>query len=118
MEETLHQQQIYGRRADQTGIRSGGVTLSADKTSATADSTDAVTVSLKYTLNGSGVSGKTVAWTSTGGVLSTASSQTGSAGGATVKLTSDVAGTFTVTGTVEGVARTTEEITFTPPAGE
>ncbi|HHA1493621.1 MULTISPECIES: Ig-like domain-containing protein [Enterobacter cloacae complex] len=103
---------------DQAGIRSGGVTLSADKTSATADSTDAVTISLKYTLNGSGVSGKTVAWTSTGGTLSTASSQTGSAGGATVKLTSDAAGTFTVTGTVDGVAKTTEEITFTAPAGE
>ncbi|HDS7330028.1 TPA: Ig-like domain-containing protein [Enterobacter kobei] len=118
MEETLHQQQIYGRRADQTGIRGGGVTLSADKTSATADSTDAVTVSLKYTLNGFGVSGKTVAWTSTGGTLSTASSQTGSAGGAMVKLTSDAAGTFTITGTVDGVAKTTEEITFTAPSGE
>ncbi|MEQ0827412.1 Ig-like domain-containing protein [Enterobacter dykesii] len=92
--------------------------MSADKTSATADSTDAVTVSLKYTLNGSGVSGKTVAWTSTGGTLSTASSQTGSAGGATVKLTSDAAGTFTVTGTVDGVAKTTEEITFIAPSGE
>ncbi|EOT7376151.1 Ig-like domain-containing protein [Enterobacter cloacae] len=92
--------------------------MSADKTSATADSTDAVTVSLKYTLNGSGVSGKTVAWTSTGGALSTASSQTETAGGATVKLTSDAAGTFTVTGTVDGVAKTTEEITFTAPSGE
>ncbi|EPA1039113.1 Ig-like domain-containing protein [Enterobacter roggenkampii] len=92
--------------------------MSADKTSATADSTDAVTVSLKYTLNGSSVSGKTVAWTSTGGTLSTASSQTGSAGGATVKLTSDAAGTFTVTGTVDGVSKTTEEITFTAPSGE
>ncbi|WP_263069989.1 Ig-like domain-containing protein [Enterobacter huaxiensis] len=92
--------------------------MSADKTSATADSTDAVTVSLKYSLNGAGVSGKTVAWTSTGGTLSTASSQTGSAGGATVKLTSDVAGTFKVTGTVDGVAKSTEEITFTAPAGE
>ncbi|WP_425976396.1 Ig-like domain-containing protein [Enterobacter hormaechei] len=70
------------------------------------------------TENGSGVSGKTVVWTSTGGTLSTASSQTGSAGGATVKLTSDVAGTFTVTGTIEGVAKTTDEITFTAPAGE
>ncbi|HED1243227.1 Ig-like domain-containing protein [Enterobacter bugandensis] len=99
-------------------MRGGGVTLSADKTSATADSTDAVTVSLKYTLNGSGVSGKTVAWSSTGGTLSTASSQTGSAGGATVKLTSDVAGTFTVTGMVEGVAKTTDLITFAAPAGE
>ncbi|MBQ0311425.1 Ig-like domain-containing protein [Enterobacter ludwigii] len=118
MEETLHQQQIHCGRADQTGIRGGGVTLSADKTSATADSTDAVTVSLKYTLNGSGVSGKTVAWTSSGGTLSTASSQTGSAGGATVKLTSDAAGAFTVTGTVDGVAKTTEEITFTAPSGE
>ncbi|WP_370977266.1 Ig-like domain-containing protein [Enterobacter ludwigii] len=75
-------------------------------------------MSLKYTLNGSGVSGKTVAWTSTGGALSTASSQTGSAGGATVKLTSDAAGSFTVTGTVDGVAKTTEEITFTAPSGE
>ncbi|MER1978004.1 Ig-like domain-containing protein [Pseudocitrobacter faecalis] len=118
MEEALHQQQIHGWRADQIGICGGGVTLSADKTSATADSTDAVTVSLKYTLNGSGVSGKTVAWTSTGGTLSTASSQTGSAGGATVKLTSDAAGTFTVTGTVDGVAKTTEDITFTAPSGD
>ncbi|WP_227674740.1 Ig-like domain-containing protein [Klebsiella sp. WP3-W18-ESBL-02] len=92
--------------------------MSADKTSATADSTDAVTLSLKYTLNGAGVSGKTVAWTTTGGTLSTASSQTGSAGGATVKLTSDTAGTFTVTGTVEGVAKTSEQITFTAPSGD
>jgi intimin/adhesin/invasin len=57
-------------------------------------------------------------WTSTGGSLSTASSQTGSAGGATVKLTSDEAGTFTVTGTVDGLAKTSEEITFTTaPSG-
>jgi hypothetical protein len=35
-----------------------------------------------------------------------------------VKLTSDVAGTFKVTGTVDGVAKSTEEITFTAPAGE
>ncbi|WP_410317188.1 hypothetical protein, partial [Klebsiella pneumoniae] len=52
-----------------------------DKTSATADSTDAVTVSLKYTRNGAGVSGAAVAWTSTGGTLSASTSQTGSAGG-------------------------------------
>ncbi|MGK8212764.1 Ig-like domain-containing protein [Enterobacter hormaechei] len=73
-------------------------------------------MSLKYTLNGAGVSGKTVAWNSTGGTPSTASSQTGSAGGATVKLTSDMAGTFTVTGTVDGIAKSSEEITFTAPA--
>nr|DAL37554.1 MAG TPA_asm: hypothetical protein [Caudoviricetes sp.] len=35
-----------------------------------------------------------------------------------MKLTSDVAGTFTVTGTIEGVAKTTDEITYTAPAGE
>ena len=67
-------------------------------------------------LNGAGVSGKTVAWNSSGGTLSTASSQTGSAAGATVKLTSDTAGTFTVTGTVDGIAKSSEEITFTAPA--
>ncbi|MFW7194438.1 Ig-like domain-containing protein [Enterobacter sp. BNK-29] len=62
-------------------------------------------------------SSKTVAWSSTGGTLSTASSQTGSAGGATpVKLTSDTAGTFTVTGTVDGIAKSSEKITFTAPA--
>lgn len=92
--------------------------LSADKISATADSMDAVTVSLKYTLNGAGVSGKSVMWTSTGGTLSTTSSQTGSAGGATVKLTSDVAGIFTVTGKVDGIVKTSEEITFTAPDEE
>ncbi|WP_273542918.1 Ig-like domain-containing protein [Lelliottia amnigena] len=92
--------------------------MSADKSSATADSTDAVTLSLKYTLNGSGVAGMSVAWSSTGGTLSTESSQTGSAGGATVKLTAGEAGTFTVTGTVDGVAKTSDEITFTAPAGE
>ncbi|WP_317179214.1 Ig-like domain-containing protein [Lelliottia amnigena] len=118
MEEALHQQQIHGRRSDQAGNCCGGVTLSADKSSATADSTDAVTLSLKYTLNGSGVAGKSVAWSSTGGTLSTESSQTGSAGGATVKLTAGEAGTFTVTGTVDGVAKTSDEITFTAPAGE
>ncbi|HII4349471.1 Ig-like domain-containing protein [Enterobacter sp. KB-221C9] len=73
-------------------------------------------MSLKYALNGAGVSGKTVAWNSTGGTLSTVSSLTGSAGGATVKLTSDMAGTFTVTGTVDGIAKSSEEITFTAPA--
>jgi len=51
-------------------------------------------------------------------MLSTEGSQTGSAGGATVKLTSDTAGTFTVTGTVDGVAQTSEEITFTAAAGD
>jgi hypothetical protein len=35
-----------------------------------------------------------------------------------VKLTADVAGTFTVTGTVDGMAKTSNEITFTAPAGE
>ncbi len=89
-----------------------------DKATATADSTDAVTVSLKYTKAGTGVPGATVAWTSTGGTLSTESSATGSAGGATVKLTSDTAGTFTVTGTVDGIAKTTEELTFTAPSGD
>ena len=88
-----------------------------DKTSATADSTDAVTVSLKYTRNGAGVSGAAVAWTSTGGTLSASTSQTGSAGGSTVKLTSDTAGSFTVTATVDGVVKTTEAIAFTAPAG-
>ncbi|HHO3538584.1 TPA: Ig-like domain-containing protein [Klebsiella pneumoniae] len=88
-----------------------------DKTSATADSTDAVTVSLKYTKNGAGVSGAAVAWTSTGGTLSASTSQTGSAGGSTVKLTSDTAASFTVTATVDGVVKTTEAIAFTAPAG-
>ncbi|MEN3754377.1 Ig-like domain-containing protein [Mangrovibacter sp. SLW1] len=90
--------------------------MSADKTSATADSTDAVTLSLKYTLNGAGVAGATVNWSSTGGTLSTKSSQTGSAGGATVKLTSDTAGTFTVTSTVDGNAVASDDITFTDAA--
>ena len=76
-----------------------------DKTSATADSTDAVTVSLKYTRNGAGVSGASVAWTSTGGTLSASTSQTGSAG------------SFTVTATVDGVVKTSEAIAFTAPAG-
>ena len=82
-----------------------------DKTSATADSTDAVTVSLKYTRNGAGVSGASVAWTSTGGTLSASTSQTGSAGA------SATAGSFTVTATVDGVVKTTEAIAFTAPAG-
>ncbi|WP_410318601.1 Ig-like domain-containing protein [Klebsiella pneumoniae] len=88
-----------------------------DKTSATTDSTDAVTVSLKYTRNGAGVSGASVAWTSTGGTLSASTSQTGSAGGSTVKLTSATAGSFTVTATVDGVVKTTEAIAFTASAG-
>lgn len=91
--------------------------LSADKTSATADSTDAVTLSLKYTRDGAGVGGANVLWTTTGGTLSTDASRTGSTGGATVKLTSATAGTFTVTASVDGVSQTSEEITFTTPAG-
>ncbi|QNQ22771.1 hypothetical protein HF650_13615 [Kosakonia sp. SMBL-WEM22] len=113
MEKAFHEQQIHCGCADQAGGRIGGVTLSVDKTSATADSIDAVTFSLKYTRNSAGVPGAAVVWSSTGGTLSTEGSQTGSAGGATVKLTSDTAGTFTVTGTVDGVAQTSEEITFT-----
>ncbi|WP_410200215.1 Ig-like domain-containing protein [Klebsiella variicola] len=58
-----------------------------------------------------------MAWTSTGGTLSASTSQTGSAGGSTVKLTSDTAGSFTVTATVDGVVKTTEAIAFTAPAG-
>ncbi|QCT21763.1 hypothetical protein FEM41_19950 [Jejubacter calystegiae] len=88
-----------------------------DKTTATADSTDAVTVSLKYTKAGTGVSGANVAWTSTGGTLSTESSVTGTAGGATVKLTSDSENVVTVSATVDGITRKTDGITFTTPPG-
>ncbi|KQN63634.1 hypothetical protein ASF13_18830 [Erwinia sp. Leaf53] len=91
--------------------------LLADKTSATADSTDAVTLALKYTKDGAGVGGANVQWTTTGGTLSTDASRTGSTGGATVKLTSATAGTFTVTASVEGVSQTSQAITFTAPAG-
>ncbi|WP_412176437.1 Ig-like domain-containing protein [Enterobacter sp.] len=76
-----------------------------------------MTISLKYIRNGAGVSGAAVVWSATGGTLSTTGSQTGSAGGATVKLTSDNAGKFTVTGTVDGMVKTSEEITFTAPSG-
>jgi intimin/adhesin/invasin len=48
----------------------------------------------------------------TGGELSTDSTSTGSAGGSTVKLTSEEAGEFTVTATVDGVSETSEKITF------
>lgn len=49
------------------------------------------------------------------------SSKTGKAGGATVKLTSDTAGQFIVTVTVDGLIQSTDEITFTakpPESGE
>lgn len=72
---------------------------------------------MKYTRNGAPVSGAAVSWTSTGGTLSVTGSQTGSAGGATVKLTSDVEGTFTVTGTVDGLVKTSGAINFDEPDG-
>ncbi|MEI9600601.1 Ig-like domain-containing protein [Moellerella wisconsensis] len=87
--------------------------MSADKTSAIADSVDAVTVSLNYTKGDSPIEGATVDWSTTGGKLSTASSKTGKAGGATVKLTSDTPGEFITTATVNGVAQNTDAITFT-----
>ncbi|MTB40734.1 Ig-like domain-containing protein [Providencia sp. wls1949] len=95
--------------------------MSADKTSAIADSTDAVTVSLNYTRGGSPVEGAAVEWSTTGGNLSVASSKTGKAGGATVKLTADTAGQYVVTATVDGLIQSTDEITFTaklPESGE
>ncbi|WP_336192992.1 Ig-like domain-containing protein [Providencia stuartii] len=92
--------------------------MSADKTSAIADSTDAVTVSLNYTKGGSPVEGATVEWSTTGGNLSVASSKTGKAGGATVKLTADIAGQYVVKATVDGLIQSTDEITFTAKPSE
>ncbi|ELY4544115.1 Ig-like domain-containing protein [Cronobacter sakazakii] len=86
--------------------------MSADKTTATADNTDAVTISLKYTRNGSGIPGATVKWSSDGGLLSADTSTTGSAGGAKVKLTSDTEGAFTVTAEVDGITAKTDTLTF------
>ncbi|EPK3183970.1 Ig-like domain-containing protein [Enterobacter kobei] len=91
--------------------------MSADKTSVTADGTDSVTFSVKVTKDDAPVSGADVSWTTTGGELSTDSTSTGSAGGSTVKLTSEEAGEFTVTATVEGVSESSETITFAD-AGE
>ncbi|MEX5485882.1 Ig-like domain-containing protein [Proteus mirabilis] len=87
--------------------------MSADKTSAIADSTDTVTITLNYTKGSSPVEGATVNWSTTGGKLSVTSSKRGKAGGATVKLTSDSQGEFIVTATVDGVAQNTDAITFT-----
>ncbi|MEQ5360745.1 Ig-like domain-containing protein [Providencia huaxiensis] len=95
--------------------------MSADKTSAIADSADVVTVTLNYTKGGSPVEGATVNWSTTGGNLSVTSSKTGKAGGTTVKLTSDTEGQFIVTATVDGVTQSTDEITFMakpPESGE
>ncbi|ELR5204617.1 Ig-like domain-containing protein [Providencia rettgeri] len=95
--------------------------MSADKTSAIADSADVVTVTLNYTKGSSPVEGATVNWSTTGGNLSVTSSKTGKAGGATVKLTSDTDGKFIVTATADGVTQSTDEITFTakpPESGE
>ncbi|WP_075180579.1 Ig-like domain-containing protein [Pantoea sp. 1.19] len=92
--------------------------LSADKTTATADGTDAVTLALKYTRDGAGVAGANVLWTTTGGILGTNSSRTGSSGGTTVKITSATAGTFTVTASVDGVSQTSQTITYTAPTGD
>ncbi|RXJ10429.1 Ig-like domain-containing protein [Lelliottia nimipressuralis] len=86
--------------------------MSADKTSVTADGTDSVTFSVKVTKDDAPVSGADVSWVTTGGELSTDSTSTGSAGGSTVKLTSEEAGEFTVTATVDGVSETSEKITF------
>nr|WP_281959242.1 Ig-like domain-containing protein [Enterobacter mori] len=91
--------------------------MSADKTSVTADGTDSVTFSVKITKDDAPVSGAAILWASSGGVLSSESTSTGSAGGSTVKLTSEEGGEFTVTATVDGVSATSEKITFAD-AGE
>ncbi|EPA0285564.1 Ig-like domain-containing protein [Enterobacter hormaechei] len=119
MEKTFHLQQIHCGRADQThGHRNcrtaRKVSLSADKTSVTADGTDSVTFSVKVTKDDAPVSGAAISWVTSGGVLSSESTSTGSAGGSTVKLTSEEAGEFTVTATVGGVGVTSEKITFAP----
>ncbi|MGN8012613.1 Ig-like domain-containing protein [Enterobacter sp. 22325] len=88
--------------------------MSADKTSVTADGTDSVTFSVKITKDDAPVSGATISWASSGGVLSSESTSTGSAGGSTVKLTSEEAGEFTVTATFDGVGVTSEKIAFAP----
>jgi len=89
--------------------------------SAIADSADVVTVTLNYTKGSSPVEGTAVNWSTTGGNLSVTSSKTGKAGGATVKLTSDIEGQFIVTAAADGVVQSTDEITFTvksPESGE
>ncbi|HFT0375637.1 TPA: Ig-like domain-containing protein [Enterobacter mori] len=119
MEKTFHLQQIHCGRADQTHWHRNcrtvcKVSLSADKTSVTADGTDSATFSVKVTKDDAPVSGAAISWATSGGVLSSESTSTGSAGGSTVKLTSEEAGEFTVTATVDGVGITSEKITFAP----
>lgn len=69
-------------------------------------------MSLKYTKNGSPVSGATVMWSTSGGKLSSASTQTGTAGGTTVKLTSESEGQAVVTATVNGIEKKSVAIMF------
>ncbi|HGJ5858540.1 MAG TPA: major capsid protein [Arsenophonus nasoniae] len=86
--------------------------LSVDKTTATANNSDAVTISLDYSKDNQPVQGGNVEWSSTGGKLSKAATKTDAKGKSSVKLTASTAGQFTVTATVDGEMRTTESITF------
>ncbi|WP_290606708.1 Ig-like domain-containing protein [Arsenophonus sp. ENCA] len=88
------------------------VTLSVDKTNATANNSDAVTISLDYMKDNQPVQGSNVEWSSTGGKLSKTATKTDAKGKSSVKLTASTAGQFTVTAKVDGETQTTESLSF------
>lgn len=61
------------------------------------------------------MAGAAVQWSTTLGHLSITSGKTGTAGGATTKLSHTAAGNAKVTAVIEGVSATTKEIIFTAP---
>ncbi|WP_415838468.1 Ig-like domain-containing protein [Rahnella bruchi] len=95
------------------------MTVTADKTQALADGTDAITLSATVTdAHGNLLANTTVNWGNTPaiGALSAASSTTSAQGIATVTLASAAAGNTVVTGTVNGTGVSSPSLTFAADA--
>lgn len=84
--------------ADASSAQIGSGDLTADKTTATADGTEAVTyTAIVKDANGNLVAGLTISWGKNLGNLSAPTSTTDANGHATITLTSPIAGSATVT---------------------
>jgi len=93
--------------------------IAVDKTSVTADDTDAATYTVTVrNASNQPVSGQTVTWTTSLGNLATTSGTTDDSGQLTVKLTSATAGQATVTATTAGQTVTAPVVTFKALLGE
>jgi len=91
------------------------LSLTPNKREASADGNDSIIVTLHLAdHSGVALAKQAVSWRSSGGLLSAISKETDSNGNATVNLTSDMAGSFTVTAIAANKTATTGTLRFTP----